>query len=420
MSAAAPESDPSGVSWARRTFAALAHRNYRFFFIGMAVSSIGGWARSAGQQQLVWDLTGDERWLGWIGAAALFSIAFATLPAGALADRMDRRRVLMALQLIQAALSGTLATLTALGLVTPESILALAIALGIAGGAEMPFRQSYLVELVGKDGIRNAVALNSIMFNLPLAIGPAVAGEIMARAGLASVFAFDAVSYLAAFVGFARIKTPRRIAGPVRESMAGSLLGGARHVRMHAGELRILILLALAMILGWAYTSQLASYAERDLGVDARGYGFLYSSSGIGACLGAVWVAGRGPRRPHAAMLCAVGALAISLVVMGLWPVYPVAYGARVLAGFAMILFFAVGNSTVQLGLHDDVRGRVLALWSFTFSCSLGLGQLLFGVFARSYSVPASFIVGGGLLLVAVLAIAVTAARRGYRARSTT
>ena len=412
-----PDPDPTEHSWAGRTFASLGHRNYRLFFIGMAISSIGGWARSAGQQQLVWELTRDERWLGWVGAATLFSIALATLPAGAFADRMDRRRVLMALQLIQASMSGTLAVLTARGHVTPGLILALSIGLGLAGGAEMPFRQSYLVELVGTGGIRNAVALNSIMFNLPLAIGPAIAGEIMARTGPASVFAFDAVSYLAAFAGFAFIRTPERIVRPARESLARSLFGGARHVASHAEQRGILILLATAMILGWAYTSQLASYAEHDLHAGARGYGFLFSSSGIGACLGAVFVAGRGPRRPHVAMRLALATLAISLVAMGLFPVYEVAYGARVLAGFAMISFFAVGNSTVQIGLHDAVRGRVMALWSFTFSCSLGLGQLLFGVAASATSVPTTFVVGGVALLVAVGA---SAAVRAYRSRATT
>lgn len=412
-----PAADPEATPWARRTFAALAHRNYRLFFVGMAISSVGGWARSAAQQKLVWDLTRDSAWLGWVGAASLLAIALATTPGGVLADRLDRRRVLMALQLVQGACSGTLATLTALGTVTPQAVLANAIALGLAGGAEMPFRQSYVVELVGKGGLRNAVALNSIMFNLPLALGPAVAGEIMARTSVAWVFAFDAVSYLAAFVGFALIRTPPRPRDADASVAGDGYLAGARYVRGHPESRSILVLLSLAMILGWAYTSQLAAYATEHLHADARGYGFLFSSSGIGACLGAAWVAGRPARRPRVAMRRALGAFALSLVAMGLFPTYAVAYSARVVAGFSMICFFATGNSTVQLGLPDAVRGRVMALWSFTFSLSLGAGQVLFGFAARHASVPATF-VGGGALLFAVAALSSGAA--AYRSRSTT
>ncbi len=416
-SPSAPDAEPAATPWAKRTFAALAHRNYRLFFVGMAISSVGGWARSAAQQKLVWDLTRNSAWLGWVGAASLFSIALATTPGGALADRLDRRRVLMALQLVQGALSGTLAILTALGKVTPEAVLANAIGLGLAGGAEMPFRQSYIVELVGKGGLRNAVALNSIMFNLPLALGPAVAGEIMARTSVAWVFAFDAVSYVAAFVGFAMIKTAPRTPDAGAEGAGDGYLAGARYVRGHRESRSILVLLSLAMILGWAYTSQLAAYAEQSLAAGPRGYGFLFSSSGIGACLGAAWVAGRPAPRPHVAMRRALGAFALTLVAMGAFPTFAVAYAARVVAGFSMITFFATGNSTVQLGLPDAVRGRVMALWSFTFSLSLGLGQVLFGFAARHSSVPATFVVGG-LLLFGVAALSSAAA--AYRSRSTT
>ena len=195
--------------------------------------------------------------------------------------------------------------------------------MGLAGGAEMPFRQSYVVELVGKGGLRNAVALNSIMFNLPLALGPAVAGEIMARTSVAWVFAFDAVSYLAAFVGFALIRTPPREREPVAAGVdAGGdgYLAGARYVRGHRESRSILVLLSLAMVFGWAYTSQLAAYAEESLGVDARGYGLLYSSSGVGAVsrrrVGRRPAGAAAPRRDRRAL----GVFALSLVVMGLFP----------------------------------------------------------------------------------------------------
>ena len=173
-SPSAPDAEPAATPWAKRTFAALAHRNYRLFFVGMAISSVGGWARSAAQQSS----SGTSRGLRvarLVVAACLLGSRCST-PGGALADRLDRRRG-WALHWSRGSLSCTLTILIALGKVTPEAVLANAIGLGLAGGAEMPFRQSYLVELVGKGGLRNAVALNSFMFNLPLALGPAVAAR---------------------------------------------------------------------------------------------------------------------------------------------------------------------------------------------------------------------------------------------------
>jgi MFS family permease len=380
----------------------------------MAVSSVGSWARTAAQQWLVWRMTESATWLAWVSAASLLPIALASIPAGALADRHDKRRVLIGLQCAMLAISSALAVLVAADRATPGVLVAGAAALGALRGAEMPFRQSYLVEIVGRGTLRNAVALNSIMFNLPLILGPSLAGEILATAGPVPVFVLDAVSYLAPILGFLAIRTPRRAAVPTGEAALEQILAGVRHLRALRPARTLLGLLATAMFFGWSYTSLLPAYADLLAPGDPAVYGRLYSVGGIGAVLGAVWVAGRHTTSPVRVVTSVLAGFALSLVAMGAWPGIALAFTARVTAGFCMISFFATANSTIQLSVPDGVRGRVMALWTFVFGLSLPLGQQAMGALASRTSVRAAFVAGG---LVVLGAAVLAAARHGLEAR---
>jgi MFS family permease len=417
---AIPEPETQGT-WARRTFAAFSSRDYRYFFVGMAVSSVGTWARTAAQQWLVWRMTGSETWLAWVSAASLLPIALASIPAGALADRHDRRRVLLGLQWAMFAISSALAALVAAGRASPGLLVAAAGVLGALRGVEMPFRQSYLVEIVGRGTLRNAVALNSIMFNLPLILGPSLAGEILATAGPTPVFVLDAVSYLAPILGFTLIRTPRRAPAPVRETVLEQILAGVRHLHGLRPARTLLALLASAMFFGWSYTSLLPAYADLLAPGDAALYGRLYSVGGVGAVLGAVWIAGRHTANPVRLVTLVLAGFALSLVAMGAWPGPAVAFPARAAAGFCMIAFFATANSTLQLSVPDGLRGRVMALWTFTFGLSLPLGQQAMGALAQHTSVRTSFVVGGAVVLAAAATAAALHGLDGrQRSRSTT
>ena len=409
----------SASAWARRTFAALSNRDYRLFFLGMAISSIGTWGRHSAQQWLVYDMTGSETWLAWVSAASLLPIALVSIPAGALVDRVDKRRLLLALQIIEMALCTLLALLVGTGRIRPSHVVAIAACLGVAGGIEMPCRQAFIVEIVGKATLRNAIALNSIMFNLPLMLGPLLATMLLVHVGMTSVFVVDAVSFLASILAFARLRrlAPREVArdraaeAPPRPLRA--ILEGFAFVRGSRPVAGILVLLATAMVFGWAYSSQLASFARTTLGAGASGYGILHASSGAGATLGALWIAGRPTLRPEGTLLGCLAGFSASLLAMALVPSLPVAIVARAAAGWCMIGFFATGNSTIQLLVPDRLRGRVMALWAFSFGTSLPLGQLLLGYVARRSSVPFAFGAGAVILLGAVAAYAVLRPLRG-------
>jgi MFS family permease len=400
---------PPPAPWAGRTFAALGNSNYRAFFVGYCLSMIGSWARSAAQQWLVYDVAPPqtrERWLSWVAAASLLPIPLLVIPLGAWVDRLDKRRALLRILVVEAAISAALAALVATGRATPASILALAAAQGVAVAFEMPCRQAFVVDMVGREGLRNAVALNSAMFNLALVAGPALGTWMMATFGLGSVFAFDAVSYAAAIAGLAAMRLPPPVRHPREESVLRSLLAGVVHVGRDRRLRAVLALLALAMVFGWSYASLLAAYSRDVLGGGQAAYGALFASSGVGACLGAVWVAGRASARPHRILFGSLWAFAASLLAMALARDLVTAVLSRAVAGAAMIVFFATGNATLQASVPDAIRGRAVAVWTFVFGASLPLGQLLMGAVAGRFGTPAAFAAGAAVVLLASAAVA--------------
>jgi MFS family permease len=416
----APSSDVAAAAvvppaWAGRTFAALANRDYRLFFVGMAVSNTGSWGRHTAQQWLVWELTKDERWLSWTSAVSLLMIAVVSVPAGVLADRVNKRTMLLWTQIGAMLLTGLLAALVLAGSVRPFQVALIAAGLGVLGGLEMPCRQAFVPEMVGRDTLRSAIALNSVMFNLPLIVGPAVAAWLMDAFGVGLVFVVDAASYLATIAAFLCIRAGARPAARATVRPMDELLAGVRYVAADVRVRTVLLLLATAMVFGWSYASLLAAYARETLHVGSRGYGLLFLSSGVGACLGALWVAGRRPTSPVATMAGCLAAFTLSLAVLaGVDHLVP-ALAARTVAGFAMIAFFAVGSTSVQLAVPDAIRGRVMALWTFTFALSLPLGQLLLGEVARRTSVPTAYAAGAAAIALGTALVLASARARARR-----
>jgi MFS family permease len=408
---------PPPEPWARRTFAALHDRNYRLFFAGQGLSMVGSWARSTAQGWLVYELTGDERLLGIVGALSLLPLALLSGVAGAVADRVDKRRLLLRIQLVEMALSAALAVLVLSGHVRVGHVIAFAAALGVASAFEMPCRQAFMLEMVGRERLRNAVALNSAMFNLALIVGPAVAAVVMRVAGVGWVFVLDAVSFTAAVAGFARMRLAARAPARQEGGFVRQLLEGVRYVRSNPTIARLLGLLALAMTVGWAYASLLPAYARDVLGVDEGGYGWLFASSGVGACVGAVWVSGHAPRWPERLVVFCLLGFAASLGAIAVARTLLWASVARAGAGLFMIGFFSTSNTSIQVSVPDALRGRVMGLWALVFGASLGLGQLLQGFVAKHTGTPTVFGAGAALCAVGALALGRV---RDQRSRSTT
>jgi MFS family permease len=270
----------------------------------------------------------------------------------------------------------------------------------------MPCRQAFVVEIVGREGLRNAVALNSAMFNLALVVGPALGTWMMAAFGIGSVFVFDAVSFAAAIAGLALLRLPARAPSPREESILAALLAGVVHVGRDRRLRTLLLLLSLAMVFGWSYGSLLAAYSRDVLHVGQREYGLLFASSGVGACLGAVWIAGRASGRPHRVLFGSLWGFAASLVLMAVAHDLAVAVLARAAAGFCMIVFFATANASLQMTVPDAIRGRAMALWTFVFGASLPVGQLLMGAAAGRVGTPLAFAAGGAVVLFASALVA--------------
>jgi MFS family permease len=292
--------------------------------------------------------------------------------------------------------------------VTPLHVVAIALLMGVASAFEMPCRQAFMSEMVGREHLRNAVALNSAMFNLALIVGPAVAAETMHRVGVGWVFVIDAASYLAAVAGFTLMDVAPRLAPVAAARFRAHLHEGVRYTLAHRPVRTRMLLLAVAMLCGWAYSSVLAAYSTDVLHEGERGYGLLFSSSGIGACIGAVFIASRAPARPDRVLLTSLLAFSASLGAMAAVHTLGAAVACRAVAGFSMIIFFSTCNTTIQLDVPDAMRGRVLGLWALVFGASLPVGQLLYGFVSRRYGTPTAFAAGGALCAVSVLAIAAT------------
>ncbi len=405
---------PEGGGWRGRTFAALYNRNYRLFFLGQGLSSVGSWSRSTAQQWLVFLLSGSERELGQVAAFSFLPVALLAGVAGAVVDRVDKRRLLLWTQVVEMALSTALLVLVATDRVEVAHIKVIAALLGVCLAFEMPARQAFTVEMVGKAGLRNAVAMNSLMFNLALVVGPALAGALMATVGIWACFAFDAVSFLFVIAGFVRMRLPPHEPPPRREGFWAHLTGGVRYVRRDRRVRTLLLLLAVAMLFGWSYSSVLAAFAKEVLGAKSGAYGLLFASSGVGAVVGALWVAGRaGGARPERVVFGSLVLFSLSLAAFAATTGLALALVLRAVAGFSMIAFFSTSNGLIQSAVPDALRGRVMGLWTLVFGASLPAGQLLLGEVAERAGVAPAIAFGAGVCLLCVLAVA---AARPFRA----
>jgi len=283
---------------------AFRHRNYRLFFIGQAISLVGTWMQQVAQSWLVLVLTHDPLWLGVVAAAQFVPVMFFGLFAGVFADSLPKRQTLLATQAIKMSLSVILAILAVTGLASIPLLILLALVIGTVNSIDMPVRQAFAVEMVGRAEIGNAVALNSAMFNGARIIGPAVAGLTIGAFGVPMAFAIDAVSFLAVIIGLARMRESElhpatRIARPESAgAVMTQLREGLHYVRRTPIVLVAMLVLGLVSTVGMNFTVIMPAYASDALHSDASGYGFLMAASGVGSLLAALRLVFGGPPPP--------------------------------------------------------------------------------------------------------------------------
>ncbi|MDK2972079.1 MAG: hypothetical protein PWP23_1834 [Candidatus Sumerlaeota bacterium] len=371
--------------WVRETFSALHVRNYRLFFFGHGMSMIGTWMRRTAMGWLVYEITGSLSLLGTVMALALLPLFLFAPIAGMMADHFDKRRVILISQVLSGIVSAALAAIVWMGDPAVWQIMVLAALGGCAFALEVPARQAFVVEMVGKDRLLNAIALNSALINLTRTVGPALAGLIMGTVGMAACFALDAWSYLVVIYTLVALRLPPHKPRVETMSRLRQLTEGVRIVFSEPTVRLVLFLLLTTGIFGWAFQSLLPAIAQDNLRVSEARYGVLMSMFGVGAIAGALVTASRA-RSPNRLRQMYMGAWAMiaGLLFMAFsrafWPMCV----ALLVSGFGGVLFVSTGNTMVQLSVADKVRGRVMGIWALAFGGSLPLGSWIGGHLANA------------------------------------
>jgi MFS family permease len=373
---------------------ALKHRNFQLFFGGQLISLIGTWMQSVAQAWLVYRLTGSSLLLGSVGFASQFPVLLASPLGGIVADRYNRQRVVIGTQVASMTLAFILAVLTLTGRITIREIFVLAVLLGIVNAFDIPGRQSFLVEMVGKEDLINAIALNSSMFNGARIVGPAIAGILVSRIGEGWCFFVNAVSYIAVIIGLFMMRVPPRAHVPTGPVLA-HVVEGFRFVVQTAPMRAILLLLGLVSLVAMPYTVLMPIFADRILHGGARALGILMGATGVGALLGALTLAARtGVQGLGRWVAFACAGFAVSLVAFGLSRHFWLSAALLVPVGFSMMLQMSASNTLIQSMVPDHLRGRVMSVYSMMFMGMAPFGALFGGAVADRLGAPLAVIMG--------------------------
>lgn len=390
-------------------FRSLRHRNFRLYYLGQLVSLNGTWMQSVAQSWLVYRLTDSGTMLGLVGAMTLLPNLLFGIYGGWLADRFARRRVLAIAQLLAMLQAVMLGALTMLGWVQPWHILVLALTLGLVQAVETPVRQSFISQLVPREDLANAIALNSSMFHLARFIGPAIAGVLIAWIGEGPVFVVNAISFVAVLVSLFYLQLPVVSDNQDHQRGLSGLWSGLHFAREHHLIRTLLMMVATVSLMGSAMVVLMPIFVVQVYGQGPGTLGLLMGMLGAGSLSGALLLAGRRDfrlleRRVAVAAIC----VAAGLILFAFNPWHGPALLILFAIGFSATTVFASSNTLIQLAVPDQLRGRVMALFSVALQGMISLGQLVLGSAADRISVPGVVAISGGLLLIvtSVLAMA--------------
>ena len=388
----------------RQTFAALRHRNFRLFFFGQLVSLIGTWMQNTAQGWLVYQLTGSKILLGVVAATGSLPMLLFGVWGGSVADRYPKRSVLLVTQTWMMLMALTLAALVAGGWVRPWHIVMVAAGTGLGMAFDMPVRQSFMVEMANREDLMNAISLNSSIVNSARVIGPATAGLLMAKVGIAACFFLNGLSFLGVIAGLWMMRLPPRAAAPHIGSTWQHVKEGLRYAASQR-RIRILVmLLAVVGIFGWSYLVLMPAFARDLLKVNEAGYGVLLGANGVGALAGALTVATFGSRmRPRMMVLGGLGWFSVMLLLLSQSHSYGLAMCLLAASGAGIMLFFSTSNTLVQLSASDDMRGRMMGIWALVFGGMMPLGGLEAGLLAHWFGVRAAMATGASVCALAGL-----------------
>ena len=376
----------------------------------------GTWIQSVAQMWLVYQITGSGVALGVVTALQFTPVLVAGMWGGIVADRFDKRKILMATQSAAALLAALLGILTAFEIVELWMIYVLAFALGSVSVIEVPTRQSFVIEMVGEDQLSNAIGLNSTVFTSARVIGPAIAGVLIAGVGIAWCFLINAVSFAAVIVSLTKMNAAELHRGAPVERSKGQLREGLRYVWNTPILRTSLLMMAIIGTIAFNFRILLPVMAEEEFGGGAGTYGALSAVMGVGTVLGALFVASRKyPTRKT--LIYSAMAYGVLIVIAGLAPNVGLEMIALVPMGAAGIAFIATANSTLQLNAKESMRGRVMALYSVVFLGSTPIGSPIVGWIGETFGVRSGFFISGFACLLAS-AYAIDVVRRERLARA--
>lgn len=380
--------------WAT-TLRALRHRNFQLFFSGQLISLIGTWMQSVAQAWLVYRITKSPLLLGSVGFASQIPVFLIAPFGGITADRVNRQRLVIATQIAAMTLAGILAWLTISGRVQVWHIFVLAAMLGVVNAFDIPGRQAFLVDMVGKEDLMNAIALNSSMFNGARVVGPAIAGILVAKIGEGWCFAANAISYIAVIIGLLlmNVHSPRRSTG---HSPIEDIVEGFRWVNQTKIIRALLLLIGLVSLVAMPYTVLMPVFADKVLRGGARELGILMGATGVGALLGALTLASKtGVKGLGRWVAISCATLGISLFLFSFSTTLWLSVVLLLPAGYSMMLQMACSNTLIQTMVPDQLRGRVMALYSMMFMGMAPFGAFFGGALAHRVGAPITVAIGG-------------------------
>jgi MFS family permease len=362
----------------------LRHRNYRLYFFGQLISLIGSWMQTTAQQWLVYRLTGSELSLGAVTFATFIPVLAFSLAMGVLVDRVERRRLLILTQTLFTLTASALAVLTLTGVIEYWHIIVLALLTGVGNALDMPARQTFNIDLVERDDVLNAIALNSSVFNGARIIGPAIGGAVVAAVGEGPAFGLNALSFLAVIGALLMMRLPRFTPPVRRGSNWQELRLGLGYLVHNRPVLGLVSMVAAFNLIGFPYVVLLPVFAADVLKTGATGLGALLAAQGVGALLGALGLAFAGDRQAKGRMILANRALLpVGILLVGLSKTMPLSMIGLALGGYAQINQLALTNTLIQLAVPDELRGRAISTYTWALGGFWPLGSLLTGWMAE-------------------------------------
>ncbi len=387
---------------AQRTFSSLSNPNYRKFFFGQTTSLVGTWMQTTAQSWLVFTLTHSATDIGFVVALQTLPVLLLGPYGGVIADRVDKRRLMIVLQSFMGVQAAILAVLSLTHVVNYFDVCVLAVVLGLNNCFENPSRQAFVLEMVGTDNLRNAVSLNSTMNNVARAVGPAVAGIIIAALGEGWCFALNAASFIAVVASLVAMDQSQLHPSVPTIRAKGQLREGLRYVARTPALAIPLVMMALVGMLAYEFQVTLPIVAGTVFHGSSTIYGVLMAAMGVGAIIGGLWTAARGKTGVRA-MIRAALIFGVVMTFAALAPVLAVELIALAMVGFASVSFLSMANSTLQLGTDPQMRGRVMALWAVAFMGSTPIGGPLIGWITSAFGARTGLGVGAASCLVAGL-----------------